>query len=47
MRQLNQHIKEIMGIKPKEKTDYTKSILWIGLVVFTIVLWITIYNLIF
>jgi hypothetical protein len=49
MRQLNNHIKEVMGIKhkPKYKTDYTKSILWISMVVIAVAIWTTIYNLIF
>jgi len=49
MRQLNNHIKEALGIKnkPKYKTDYTKSILWISLVAIAVAIWTTIYNLIF
>ena len=31
----------------KYKKDYTKAFVWIGLSLFTIVLWTTIYNLIF
>jgi hypothetical protein len=47
MRQLNNHIKEVMGIKPKPKKDYTKSILWISVGAVTVILWTIIYNLIF
>ena len=49
MRQVNNHVKEVLGIKPKPrfKKDYTKAFVWIGAVLFTIVLWATIYNLIF
>ena len=51
MRQVNNHVKEVMGIKnkPKQryKTDYTRSILWISLAAITIAIWTTIYNLIF
>jgi hypothetical protein len=47
MRQLNNHIKEVMGIKPKPKKDYTRTILWISVGVITITLWTIIYNLIF
>ena len=49
MREVNDHVKHIMGIKPKQrfKKDYTKTIVWISIGVITVVLWITIYNLIF
>ena len=47
MRQLNNHIKEVIGIKPKPKTDYTKPIVWISMVAITVLLWTIIYNLIF
>lgn len=51
MRQLNNHIKEVMGIKeqpkPKLKTDYTKTILWTSIGTIAVVLWTIIYNLIF
>lgn len=57
MRQLNNHIKEVMKITPtkkvttpkkvKVKTDYTKSILWISMGAITVLLWTIIYNLIF
>jgi len=47
MRQVNDHVKEVMGIKPKRKTDYTKAIVWILLGAITVALWTTIYNLIF
>ena len=38
-----------MGIenKPKYKTDYTRTILWASLVLITVAVWATIYNLIF
>ncbi len=47
MRQLNNHIKEVMGIKPKPKTNYTKTIVWISVASITLVIWTIIYNLIF
>jgi|694.fasta_scaffold15579_3 5-enolpyruvylshikimate-3-phosphate synthase len=57
MRQLNNHIKEVMEITPtkkstapkkvKVKTDYTKSIVWISAGAITVLLWTIIYNLIF
>jgi len=51
MGELNEHMKEVMGIKPqpkpKPKKDYTKSILWSSMVVATVLLWTLIYNLIF
>lgn len=49
MRQVNDHIKHIMGIKPKQKIkkDYTKAFVWILLGVITVAIWTTIYNLIF
>ena len=57
MRQLNNHIKEVMKITPtkkvttpkevKVKKDYTKSILWISTGAITVLLWTIIYNLIF
>lgn len=34
-------------LPPKLKTDYTKSILWISMVLITVVIWTIIYNLIF
>ena len=33
--------------KIKYKTDYTKTVLWVSLVTFTVILWTIIYNLIF
>lgn len=51
MRQVNNHVKEVMGIKTKPKlrykTDYSRTILWATLVAITIAIWTTIYNLIF
>lgn len=49
MRELNDHVKEVLGIKPKQrfKKDYTKGFVWIGLALITIAIWTTIYNLIF
>ena len=51
MRQVNDHVKQVMGIKnkpkPRYKTDYTRTILWTTLVIITIAIWATIYNLIF
>lgn len=57
MRELNNHIKEVVGVptakkttKPKEvkvKTDYIKPIVWISMGIVTVVLWTIIYNLIF
>jgi hypothetical protein len=49
MAQLNDHIKQVMGIKnkPKYKKDYTRTILWTGMVICTAILWTIIYNLIF
>ena len=49
MRQVNNHVKEVLGIKPKQrfKKDYTKAFVWILLGVITVAIWITIYNLIF
>jgi hypothetical protein len=53
MRQVNDHVKEVIGIKPKPKpklrykTDYTRTILWTSLVAITITIWTIIYNLIF
>ena len=57
MREVNDHVKKVVGIPtttkktttPKKvvKKDYTKAFVWIGITLFTIVLWATIYNLIF
>jgi hypothetical protein len=49
MRQLNNHIKEVMGIKeqPKPKKDYTKAFVWISVGAITLTIWTIIYNLIF
>jgi len=51
MKQINNHVKEVIGIKnkpkPRYKTDYTRSILWISLVAIAVAIWTTIYNLIF
>ena len=57
MREVNDHVKKVVGIPtttkktttPKKvvEKDYTKAFVWIGITLFTIVLWATIYNLIF
>ena len=51
MRQVNDHVKQVMGIKNKPKlrykTDYTRTIIWASLVLITVAVWTTIYNLIF
>lgn len=47
MREINEHLKQVMGIKQKRKKDYTKAFVWIAIAFFTVVLWATIYNLIF
>jgi hypothetical protein len=47
MGELNNHIKHTIGIKPKRKRNYTKALTWIGITIITIVIWTTIYNLIF
>lgn len=58
MREVNDHVKKVVGItsttkktttpkKVKIEKDYTKAIVWIGLVLITIAIWTTIYNLIF
>ena len=46
---MNDHIKHIMGIKPKQKVkkDYIKAFVWILIGVITVAIWTTIYNLIF
>lgn len=49
MAQLNDHIKQVMGIenKPKYKKDYTRNILWTSIIIFAVILWTIVYNLIF
>ena len=49
MREVNDHVKHVMGIKkkPRYKTDYSRTIVWATLVAITIAIWTTIYNLIF
>ena len=49
MREVNNHVKEVVGIKPKKrfKKDYTKAFVWILLGAITVAIWTTIYNLIF
>jgi hypothetical protein len=49
MAQLNDHIKQVMGIKnkPKYKKDYTRTILWTGMIAVAVAIWTIIYNLIF
>ena len=49
MREVNDHVKEALGIKSKKrfKKDYTKAFVWILLGAITVAIWTTIYNLIF
>ena len=51
MRQVNDHVKQALGIKTKPKqrfkTDYSRTIVWATLAAITIAIWTTIYNLIF
>ena len=49
MRQVNDHVKQALGIKPKQrfKKDYSKAFVWILLGLITVAIWTTIYNLIF
>jgi hypothetical protein len=47
MREINEHLKHVMGIKPKPKKNYTKAIVWTSIGAITILLWTIIYNLIF
>lgn len=55
MREVNNHVKEVVGIsttkkstKPKKvEKDYTKAFVWIALGIATVVIWSVIYNLIF
>ena len=49
MRQVNDHVKQVLGIKPKQKfkRDYTKAFMWTLIGAITIAIWTTIYNLIF
>ena len=47
MRQINEHLKHVMGIKQKRKKDYTKAITWTSIAAITVLLWTVIYNLIF
>jgi hypothetical protein len=49
MRQVNDHVKQALGIKPKQrfKKDYTKVSVWILIGAITVAIWTTIYNLIF
>lgn len=49
MREINDHLKHVMGVKPKQrfKKDYTKAIVWFTIGAIAVVIWTTIYNLIF
>lgn len=57
MREVNNHVKEVVGIpttkkstkpeKVKVEKDYTKAFVWIALAIGTVVVWSVIYNLIF
>jgi hypothetical protein len=49
MREVNDHVKQALEIKPKQrfKKDYTKAFVWILLGGITVAIWTTIYNLIF
>lgn len=49
MRQVNDHVKQALGLKSKQKfkRDYTKAFVWILLGIITVAIWTTIYNLIF
>ena len=49
MREVNDHVKEVLGIKPnnKFKKDYTKAIVWLSIGGITVAIWTAIYNLIF
>jgi hypothetical protein len=49
MKEVNDHVKHIMGIKPKQrfKKDYTKAFVWFLIGAITVTIWTTIYNLIF
>jgi hypothetical protein len=49
MKEVNEDVKEVMGITPKKKVkkDYTRAIVWILLGAITVAIWTTIYNLIF
>lgn len=55
MREVNNHVKEAVGISTTKKStkpekvekDYTKAFVWIALAIGTVVVWSVIYNLIF
>ena len=49
MRQVNDHVKHIMGIKPKRKIniDFMKIFIWSLIGAIAVAVWTTIYNLIF
>jgi hypothetical protein len=47
MREINEHLKQVMGIKQKRKKDYTKAIVWIALGVAAVTVWTIIYTLLF
>jgi molecular chaperone DnaK (HSP70) len=47
MKEVNKHVKEVMGITPnkKVKKDYTKAIGWAILGIITVTIWSLIYYL--
>jgi len=51
MRQINDHMKHVMGIKQSNKSNSKdtsmKIVAWSTIAIITIVLWTVIYNLIF
>jgi hypothetical protein len=51
MRQINDHMKDVMGIKQTNKNSSKdtsmKIVTWSAIAIITVVLWTVIYNLIF
>lgn len=56
MREINDHVRQVMDITPLKKTtkttkptkvkkDYTRTILWTSMVLFTVAIWSLIYYL--
>jgi hypothetical protein len=47
MKEVNEHVKEVMGVTPKKKVkkDYTRAIVWTVLGAVTVTLWSLIYYL--
>jgi hypothetical protein len=47
MKEVNEHVKEVMGITPskKVKKDYTKAIIWTVIGAVTVTMWSLIYYL--